>query len=83
MSLLPVHPGADDVLESATVVPTLAEALAGCHVAYGCTARLRGVALPDLSPREAAPALLEAGAGGAGAPVGVDRPATRAGAGCA
>ena len=52
--------GADDVLEAATVVPTLSEALAGCTLAYGCTARLRGVALPDHSPRDAAPALVAA-----------------------
>src|SRR5688572_18421049 len=52
--------GADDLLERAIVAPTLAEALAGCRRAFGCTARLRGVALPELSARDAAPALVEA-----------------------
>lgn len=46
--------GADDVLEAATTVPTLADALVGCRAVLGCTARSRRVALPELTPREAA-----------------------------
>lgn len=46
--------GADDVLEKIAVVPTLAEALADCTFALGCTARRRGVQLPELVPRGAA-----------------------------
>lgn len=50
--------GADDVLERARVVATLADALAGTTLAYGCTARVRGVALPELRPHAAAVALV-------------------------
>lgn len=46
--------GADDVLAEARTVDGLAEALAGCHLVLGCTARSRRVALPELTPREAA-----------------------------
>jgi tRNA (cytidine32/uridine32-2'-O)-methyltransferase len=46
--------GATDVLEDIIVVPTLVEAIADCTLALGCTARRRGVALPELAPREAA-----------------------------
>ena len=56
--------GADDLLERTSVVSTLAEALAGCTRAFGCTARLRGVSLPELSARDAAPALVEAARSG-------------------
>ena len=46
--------GADDVLENIVVVPTLAEAIADCNFVLGCTARRRGVSLPEIAPREAA-----------------------------
>ncbi|WP_425480159.1 RNA methyltransferase [Cognatilysobacter segetis] len=46
--------GADDVLASAAFHDDLASALAGCQRVLGCTARSRRVALPELTPREAA-----------------------------
>jgi tRNA (cytidine32/uridine32-2'-O)-methyltransferase len=46
--------GATDVLDNIVVVPTLIEAIADCTLALGCTARRRGVALPEFLPREAA-----------------------------
>ncbi|HEY5973042.1 MAG TPA: RNA methyltransferase [Pseudoxanthomonas sp.] len=46
--------GADDLLASAEVVATLAEAVADCRFVLGCTARSRRVALDELSPRDAA-----------------------------
>ena len=46
--------GADDILRHAVVVDSLAEALADCRVVIGASARLRTVAWPQLSPREAA-----------------------------
>jgi tRNA (cytidine32/uridine32-2'-O)-methyltransferase len=46
--------GAEDVLERIVVVPTLADAIADCTFALGCTARKRGVPLPEFAPRDAA-----------------------------
>ena len=46
--------GADDVLQTATVVDSLAEAVADCRIVIGASARLRSVSWPLLSPREAA-----------------------------
>ena len=46
--------GADDVLASAHVVPTLADALAGVHWSIALTARLREYGPPQWSPRAAA-----------------------------
>jgi len=46
--------GADDVLDGIVVVPTLADAIADCTLVLGCTARRRGVQLPEFTPREAA-----------------------------
>ena len=46
--------GADDVLEAAPRVETLAEAVADCRLVLGCTARSRRVPLEELSPRAAA-----------------------------
>src|SRR3546814_19761069 len=46
--------GADDVLEAALRVQTLAEAVADCRLVLGCTARSRRVPLEELSPRAAA-----------------------------
>jgi tRNA/rRNA methyltransferase len=46
--------GADDVLASAGIVPTLADALAGIQWSVALTARVREYGPPQLSPREAA-----------------------------
>lgn len=46
--------GADDVLASAVVVDTLADALAGVHWSVALTARLREYGPPQLPPRAAA-----------------------------
>jgi len=46
--------GADAVLGQAIVVPDLVSAIADCELVLGCTARRRGVALEELSPRGAA-----------------------------
>ena len=46
--------GADDLLASATVVDSLAEAIADCRFVLGCTARSRRVALEEFAPRPAA-----------------------------
>ncbi len=50
-----------DVLESAQVVTTLPEALAGCHRAIATTVRSRSVETPLEHPRAALPWLLEPG----------------------
>ncbi|MBN8886657.1 MAG: RNA methyltransferase [Rudaea sp.] len=52
--------GADDVLENIVVVPTLDEAIADCNFVLGCTARRRGVSLPEIAPRDAAARVGEA-----------------------
>ena len=53
--------GADDLLERAEVYDTLDEAIAGCRLVIGTSARLRSVEWPQLNPREcAARALAEA-----------------------
>ncbi|MEM9530116.1 MAG: RNA methyltransferase [Pseudomonadota bacterium] len=46
--------GAHDVLSQARVVDSLDEALTGVHLILGTSARLRRIALPQLSAREAA-----------------------------
>jgi tRNA (cytidine32/uridine32-2'-O)-methyltransferase len=46
--------GAADLLDAAAIFPTLAEAVAGCRLVLGCTARSRRIALEELSPRAAA-----------------------------
>lgn len=46
--------GANDVLEMAVRVDTLAEAVADCRLVLGCTARSRRIALEALHPRQAA-----------------------------
>ena len=51
--------GADDVLASAHVVPTLADALSGVHWSIALTARLREYGPPQLTPRAAAGAARE------------------------
>ncbi len=46
--------GADNLLKSATVVATLAEAIADCEFVVGTSARVRGVSLPLADPRNCA-----------------------------
>ena len=53
----PAAAGADEVLERATVFPTLAEAVADCAHVYATTVRKRGVTKPVLTPEEAALAI--------------------------
>jgi len=52
--------GADDVLGNAIVVPDLVSAIADCELVLGCTARRRGVALEEFTPRAAASRALAA-----------------------
>ncbi|MFZ2236017.1 MAG: RNA methyltransferase [Dokdonella sp.] len=52
--------GAGSVLDSAPVVDTLESALSDTHLVIGATARRRGVALPEWSPRVAASQALAA-----------------------
>src|SRR5688572_31587618 len=52
--------GADDVLDGARVHADLAAALADCTLVIGTSARRRGIPLPELTPREAAAALVRA-----------------------
>ena len=46
--------GADDLLQAAIVTETLHEALVGCELVFATTARQRGIAMPELDPRQAA-----------------------------
>ena len=46
--------GADDVLANASVYETLAEALEGCDLVFGTTARKRKIDWPTASPKQAA-----------------------------
>ncbi len=50
--------GADDVLAQATVCDTLDEALTGCSLAMGASARLRNLSVPLLDPRQCAAQVL-------------------------
>lgn len=56
--------GADDLLARARVCGTLDEALRGCRLVIGTSARLRSVQWPCLSPRESARRLLQESAAG-------------------
>jgi tRNA (cytidine32/uridine32-2'-O)-methyltransferase len=56
--------GADDVLEAAPIHAHLAESIADCTYVLGATARMRGVSLEEVSPREAARRMLEVVASG-------------------
>lgn len=56
--------GADDLLAAAPVHGDLLQALAGCRLVVGTSARRRTVPLPELSPREAARQLVQASAEG-------------------
>ncbi|MCG5499804.1 tRNA (cytosine(32)/uridine(32)-2'-O)-methyltransferase TrmJ [Ectothiorhodospira lacustris] len=51
--------GADDLLARARVVDDLDEALAGCRLVLGTSARQRTLRWPELDPRQAAARLLE------------------------
>lgn len=51
--------GADDLLAQATVCETLDEALAGCSLVVGASARLRSIAWPQLDPRQCAVRVVE------------------------
>lgn len=51
--------GAADILEQAQVVSNVQEALAGCTYVIGTSSRERAVALPELSPRQAASELVD------------------------
>ena len=53
--------GADDVLARATVCASMDEALAGCSLIIGTSARARTITLPFLSPPQAAQRLVAAG----------------------
>ena len=46
--------GADDLLATAKVVGTLAEAVSDCRIVIGASARLRSVSWPLVDPRECA-----------------------------
>jgi TrmH family RNA methyltransferase len=52
--------GADDVLYHAGVYPSLPEALTGCGLVVGTSARRRGIAWPGSDPRRAAAEILGA-----------------------
>jgi len=46
--------GADDVLAKAVICDTLDEALSGCGVVFGASARMRSIPWPQMEPRQAA-----------------------------
>ncbi len=52
--------GADDLLAGARVCATLDEALTGCRLVIGSSARTRSIRWPQLDPREAAAQLIAA-----------------------
>jgi TrmH family RNA methyltransferase len=52
--------GSDDLLDAAVLDDDLDAAIGPCHFVLGASARRRGVALPELDPRQAAAALLQA-----------------------
>lgn len=55
--------GADDVLAQSTVCDSLDEALAGCHLVVGASARLRRLSIPQWDPRQCASNILVENAG--------------------
>lgn len=61
--------GAEDVLEGARVVESLADALADCSYVAGTSARSRTIGWPTLLPRECAQRLVAEGEGGTAAVV--------------
>lgn len=44
--------GAEDILEKATIVQSIPEAIKGCHCVIGTSARVREISLPIQNPRE-------------------------------
>lgn len=52
--------GADDILKNAIIVNSLEEALIGCHLVLGTSARERQIPWPLLNPREAAEKTIKA-----------------------
>jgi tRNA (cytidine32/uridine32-2'-O)-methyltransferase len=46
--------GADDVLANAVVCSGIAEALSGCHLVIGASARSRSIPCPVINPAESA-----------------------------
>lgn len=56
--------GADDILENASVHASFNDALANAELVIGSSARRRSLSIPELSPAQAAHALLEAAARG-------------------
>jgi len=46
--------GADDILDSASVCSSLDDALVGCHLVFGASARGRYLSWPEVNPRQAA-----------------------------
>ncbi|MDH3401324.1 MAG: tRNA (cytosine(32)/uridine(32)-2'-O)-methyltransferase TrmJ [Chromatiales bacterium] len=56
--------GADDLLSEARVVDTLEEAVADCRLVVGTSARLRALAWPLQTPREAAEQIVQSPPGG-------------------
>ena len=52
--------GANDLLDVAEIHPSLASAVADCHLVIASTARHRTVPMPELTPREGAQRLLAA-----------------------
>ena len=57
--------GANDILEKAQVVATLEDALVGCNLVLGTSARDRRIPWPLLDPRECGTKVVEEAAGGA------------------
>ncbi len=51
--------GADDILYTATVCNSLAEALTGCGWVVGTSARTRHIPWPEISPRDCAQRVVE------------------------
>ena len=51
--------GADDVLRNASICASLDEALAGCHLVIGTSARQRRIEWPELDPESCARRLVE------------------------
>ncbi|HOZ06160.1 MAG TPA: RNA methyltransferase, partial [Arenimonas sp.] len=56
--------GATDLLDSAVLHESLADAVADCHFVVGTSSRRREVPLPEYLPRQAAEQLLQAGMSG-------------------
>jgi len=51
--------GADDILESAIITDSLADALKGSSVVFGTSVRLRDLSLPKVTPKEAAQIIIK------------------------